>query len=101
MGRTKEMMMEHEADVAQAAAYLVHVGMLEHCEHHEETYGGMSWDLEPEFWRNAVADKKRGARGPVPWAENMEVRDYTDVLKAAYEEYCGDECGWCAKHAAE
>ena len=101
MGRAKEMMMEHEANVACAASYLVKVGMLEHCEYHDETYGGGVRDLESDFWRNAVADKKRGARGPVPWAEGMEVREYTDALKAAYEEYCGDECGWCAKHRDE
>jgi hypothetical protein len=101
MGQVKEMMIEHEQNVALAAAYLVKVGLLEQCEFHEEIYGGGSWDLESDFWRNAMADRNRGERGPVPWAADMEAREFTDTLKAAYDEYCGDECGWCAKYRDE
>ena len=101
MGRAKEMMIEQEQNVALAATYLVKVGLLEKCEFHEEIYGGGSWDLESDFWRNAMADRNRGERGSVPWAADMEAREFTDTIKAAYDEYCGDECGWCAKHRAE
>ena len=101
MGRAKEMMMEQEENTARAAGYLVRVGLLEHCEFHGETFGGGVWDLEADLWRNAMAERNRGMNGPVPWAADMEAREFTDTLKAAYEEYCGDECGWCAKHREE
>lgn len=28
----------------------------------------------------------------------LEAREYTDLLKAAYEDHFGDECGYCAKN---
>lgn len=87
MGRQKEMMLEHEANVALAAGYLVHVGLLEHCEMHDETYGGMQWDLESDFWRNAMADRNRGDRGPIPWAADIEAREFTDTLRDMRESW--------------
>lgn len=101
MGRAKAMMMEHEENLALGARYLVKAGLLEQCPYHEEIYGGGFWDLESDFWRNAMADRNRSENGPVPWAASMEAKDYTDTLKAAYEEYCGDGCGYCAKNMAE
>ena len=101
MGRAKEMMMEQERNVSVAAAYLVSIGRLEQCEFHNEITGGGDWELEDDFWRNVMADRNRGKRGPIPWAANMEAREFTDTLKAAYEEHCGDGCSWCAKHMAE
>jgi hypothetical protein len=101
VGRAKEMMIEQEQNRALAATYLVSVGLLSRCEYHDEIYGGGVWDLESDFWRNAMADRNRGANGPVQWAADMEAREFTDTLKAAYEENCADECSRCAKHRAE
>ncbi|WP_027991909.1 hypothetical protein [Sinorhizobium meliloti] len=101
MGRMKEMMLEREGNLALAADYLVQKGVLEKCEHHGEIFGGGYWDLEPEFWRNGMADRNRGASGPVPWAAEMEAREYTDLLKEAYEDHSGDGCGYCAKNMAD
>jgi hypothetical protein len=97
MGRAKEAMMEHEENLSAAAAYLVDKGILEECEAHGEIFGGGFFDLENDFWRNSMADRNRGDRGPIPWAADMEAREFTDLLKEAYESNCGDGCGRCAK----
>lgn len=97
MGRAKQAMIEHQENLQRAAAYLVRKGALEQCAYHEEIYGG-GMDLEEDFWRNAMADRNRGENGPVPWAADLEAREYTDLLKAAYEDHFGDECGYCAKN---
>lgn len=97
MGSVKNAMMEHETNLHFAAAYLVKKGALEQCSFHEEIYGG-DMDLDRDFWRYATADWKRGEHGLVPWASGMEQREFTDLLKAAYEDHLGDECGFCAKH---
>ena len=102
MGRAKEMMIEHEENFAAAAAYLVSKGYLAQCPYHGQIYGGGYDDLrEGDFYRFAMADRKRGYQGPVPWAANLEAREYTDLLKEAYEEHAADECGSCAKHRDE
>lgn len=97
MGRAKNAMMEHEANLHYAAQYLVTQNALEKCPYHEEIYGG-GMDLEKDFWRNAMADRNRGDNGPVPWAAGLQAREYTDLLKSAYEDHFGDECGYCAKN---
>jgi len=101
MGRAKQAMMENDENLALAAAYLVSQGKLEQCEFHGEIYDGGFWDLEGDFWRFAMADRNRGDRGPIPWAAELETREFTDLLKEAYEEHCGDCCGHCAKNAAD
>ncbi|CDZ43215.1 Hypothetical protein NGAL_HAMBI1146_59880 [Neorhizobium galegae bv. officinalis] len=101
MGGMKEMMIEHQEDVALASDYLVNKGVLQKCEYHGEIFGGGAWKLEGEFWRTAMADRNRGDTGPVPWATKIEAREYTDLLKEAYEEHCGDECSYCAKLMAD
>lgn len=101
MGQAKHMMMEHEDNLNSAAAYLVHVGLLEQCEYHDEIFGGGTFDLEKDFWRNAMADRKRGDNGPIPWAADLEAREFTDLLKEAYESNCGDGCYICDKNAAD
>lgn len=100
MGRAKAQMMEHEDNLARATEYLVQKGLLERCEAHDEVWGE-GWDIEPEFWRNAMADRNRGINGPVPWAVDMQAREYTDILKEAYESHTGDGCGRCAKLLAD
>lgn len=97
MGRAKAAMMEHEENLARATGYLVRKGTLEECEAHGEIYGGGYWDLE-DFWRNAMADRNRGGNGPIPWAADMKAREFTDLLKEAYESHTGSECGYCAKN---
>lgn len=96
MGRAKQAMMEHEDDLAAATAYLVQRGVLEECEAHGEVYGGF-FDLEEDFWKKAMADRNRGDNGPIPWAIGMKAREFTDLLKEAYEDHFGDGCGYCAK----
>lgn len=101
MGRVKEAMLEHESNLALAADYLARKDILEHCEYHGEIYGGGFWKLEQDFWRNAMADRNRGDNGSIPWAAEMEAREFTDLLKEAYENHCGDGCGYCAKNMAD
>lgn len=96
MGRAKEGMIRDQEHQHLAAAYLVSQGVLKQCPVHHEIYGGFM-DLEDDFWRNAMADRNRGKNGPVPWAAELEAREYTDYLKSAYEDHFGDECGFCAK----
>lgn len=101
MGHAKAAMMEHEENLAVAAEYLARKGVLKKCERHGEIYGGGFWNLEQEFWQNSMADRNRGDNGPVPWAANMEAREFTDLLKQTYENHYGDGCGYCAKLMAE
>ena len=95
------MLMEHEDNVASATSYLVKKGYLERCEWHDFVYEGGGGPLDDTFYRNAMADRKRGDSGPVPWAAELDSREYTDLLKEAYEEHCADECNLCAKHRDE
>ncbi|MNW07568.1 hypothetical protein D3C71_2042090 [compost metagenome] len=75
--------------------------MLSACEYHGTVYGGGSWELDSTFYRNAMADRNRGTNGPVPWAAAMKAKDYTDLLKEAYEEHCGESCFACDKNMAD
>jgi len=97
MGRAKDAMLEHEGDLAAATGYLVRKGVLKECEAHGEIYGGGFFKLESDFYRNAMADRKRRDNGPIPWAAKMAAGEFTDLLKEAYENHCGDGCGYCAK----
>ncbi|MFC2969473.1 hypothetical protein [Acidimangrovimonas pyrenivorans] len=101
MGGAKRAMMEHEDNLAAATGYLVDKGALEFCEFHGLAYGGGYSDLDSDFYRFAMADRNRGENGPVPWAAELEAREYTDVLKEAYEEHAADECYACAKNMAD
>ena len=99
MGRAKAAMMEHEENLALAVEYLERQGILERCEYHDEIYGG-GWDLEADFFKDAMANRNRGKNGPIPWAITLQAREFTDLLKEANEQYMGDRCGYCAKNAA-
>ena len=100
MGRAKAAMMEHEENLARATRYLVHKGLLEECEGHGEVWSE-GFDIEKDFWPQAMADRNRGINGPVPWAAELEAREYTDLLKESYESHIGFGCGRCAKLMAE
>ena len=98
MGAVKDDWMEHHGHVAMAAGYLVRRKLLRSCSVHGEVWGGGYDDLDGDFYRGAVGDWKKGADGPVAWASKLDVREFTDVLKEAYDEHCGDCCGYCAKN---
>lgn len=97
MGGSKNGMMERYDRLMLATEYLVRKGVLKQCEVHHDLYEG-NVDLDKDFWRYAMADKKRGVNGPVPWAEELEAREYTDLLTEARDSSFGDECGYCAKN---
>ncbi|MBZ9991411.1 hypothetical protein LB572_30405 [Mesorhizobium sp. BH1-1-5] len=101
MGGVKAAMMEHEENLAMAASYLVNIGRLESCEAHGTIYGGAAWDLEDDFYKQVMNDRNRGANGPVPWAAEMKAREYTDLLKEAYESHPGEACFACEKNLAD
>lgn len=100
MGRAKAQMMEHEDNLNAAAAYLVEKEQLVQCDIHDEIYAD-NFEIDPDFWPIAMSDKKLGENGPVPWADGMPAREFTDLLKSAWENHCGDGCGYCEKNAAE
>ena len=85
-----------EEQVAVAASYLVKIGWLQECEDHGVTYGGGEWDLESDFFKRVMSDRKKGQAGPAPWASQMESREFTDLLKEAYDSHPGDCCESCA-----
>ncbi|MCY0146879.1 hypothetical protein OEG84_03890 [Hoeflea sp. G2-23] len=101
MGGVKAAMMEHEDNLAVATAYLVEIGSLEECEAHGLVFGGGAWDLEPDFWKRVMGERKRGDRGSIPWAAEMKTREFTDLIKEAYESHFGDRCAHCDKIMAE
>lgn len=90
--------MERDDNIARAASYLAEIGTLESCEVHGEIFGGGYWKLEGDFYKRVMADRKRGINGPIPWAEEMGAREFTDLLKEASDSYPGDGCGYCAKN---
>jgi len=95
MGRAKEEMMQREDDLAAATGFLVQIGTLQECDGHGTIYEG-DGDLD-RLWPIAMAERKKGDGGRVPWAADMKARDFTDLLKSAFEENNGDECYACAK----
>lgn len=99
MGRAKEAMMEREDSLGAAVDFLVSVGTLDRCEFHGYTSEG-DGDLD-RLWPIAMGERKKGLRGRVPWAANMEAREFTDLLKEAFEDNCGAECYGCNKIANE
>ncbi|PTV74730.1 hypothetical protein [Agrobacterium pusense] len=101
MGGVKAAMMEHEENLAMASSYLVDIGRLERCEAHGSIYGGAVWDLEEDFYKQVMNDRNRGAHGPVPWAADMKAREYTDLLKEAYDDHPGEACFACEKNMAD
>jgi hypothetical protein len=102
MGRMKDMMMEREENLSAATDYLVSKKYLTRCEDHEEiVYGGGDFELDSTFYSHAMADRKRGVNGPVPWAAGMEPRGFTDLLKESYEDHPGSSCPRCDKWRAE
>ena len=98
MGRTKEAMMEREDNLNAAKAFLVEIGTLKECEEHGYIVGGDD-DLQ-RLWPIAMGERKRGANGRVPWAAAMKAKDFTDLLKEAYDDSCGD-CIGCDQRERE
>lgn len=94
-------MMDHDDELSQAVSYLIRKGLLTRCEYHGEVHDAGKLYLDKEFWPIAMADRNRGANGPVPWAAEFASKEYTDLLTRAYQEHCGDECGFCADHRAD
>lgn len=98
MGVLKHAMMEHQDNLAVATDFLVSVGTLQSCEYHELVFEG-DCDLG-QLWPIAMAERKKGSNGRVPWAANMKARDFTDLLKEAYEQ-AAMSCGLCDKWERE
>lgn len=96
MRSAKTAWMDHQDDLAAATAFLVSEGRLECCEIHGEVSGGGSDDLS-DFWPIAMTERRKGDHGKVPWAAGLKAREFTNLLKEAYEDHAGDECGYCAK----
>lgn len=86
---------DHENTMA-AAAYLYLRDKLEYCQHHDQYHGG-GWDFEKDFWPLATHHWKQKDAGPVGWAKDMELREFTDYLKQANEEYVAESCYFCDK----
>ena len=99
MGRNKELLMERQENEILATQFLVSIGTLEKCEIHDMVYDG-DGDLD-RVWPIAMGEKKKGSSGQVSWGANMQTREFTDILKQAYEQNCGEECYLCEKLARE
>lgn len=100
MSYHSEQQIRQEENRQMAAEYLADIGRLERCEAHGTVYGGAVWDLEDDFYKQVMYDRNRGANGRVPWAADMTAREYTDLLKEAYESHPGEACFSCAKNMA-
>ena len=99
MGGAKRAMMEHQDNLATATEFLISVGTLQTCEFHELIYDGDS-DLN-RLWPIAMGERKKGSNGRVAWAKDMEAREFTDLLKEAYEQNSAMSCGLCDKWKRE
>ncbi len=95
MGRAKAAMMEHEENVNRATSFLIKIGVLQTCQVH-----GTIFDKDGDIDRAypiAMSEKKKGENGLLYWAEDLENREVTDLIKEAYETHCGDICYSCEK----
>ncbi|WP_024311123.1 hypothetical protein [Sinorhizobium medicae] len=101
MGHHKEEELRRDENRQMAAEYLADIGRLERCGAHGTIFGGAAWDLEDDFYKKVMYDRNRGADGPVPWAADMKAREYTDLLKEAYENHPGEICFSCGKNMAD
>ena len=99
MGVLKRMMMERECNLAVATDFLVSIGTLQVCEHHEIAYEG-DGNLD-RVWPIAMAERRRGSNGRVPWAAGMKSCEFTDLLKDSYENHRADSCYACDKWERE
>lgn len=96
MGRAKEAQMIHDENLTSATSFLVSVGTLNQCEHHGYYFDG-DGDLE-RLWPIAMGERKKGDNGSVAWAGDLKAREFTDLLKEAYEDNSGVEsCMACDK----
>ena len=100
MGVLKRAMMEHQDKQAVATDFLLSVGTLQSCKYHEHILLEGDCDLD-RLWRIAMAERKKGSNGRVPWAAKMKARDFTDLLKEAYEQNVAMSCGLCDKWERE
>lgn len=91
MGRAKEAMMERADDLNAAKGFLIELGTLKECERHGYVVGGDE-DID-RVWPIAMSERGKGARGKVPWAAGMTGREFTDLLKEAFEDSTGDCIG--------
>ena len=92
MGITKRCVEDEEALRQQALSLLVEVGALEECEIHSGTYFDGNGDLEAAY---RLANARITSR-EVELDDDMSRRDFTDIIKKAYEEnYVLDECPAC------
>lgn len=98
MGRAKHAVMEHQDNLTVATDFLISVGTLQSCEYHELIFEG-DGDLN-RLWPIAMAERNKGINGRVPWAAALEAREFTDLLKEAYEQ-AAMSCGLCDKWERE
>lgn len=99
MGRAKAAMMEHEDNLNLAAGFLVKIGILQVCKAHGTIFE-KDWDIERAY-PIAMAEKKKGDKGLLGWAGDLENRELTDLIKEAYEAHCSESCFACDKVMSE
>lgn len=98
MGRAKEAMMEREDSLNTAKAFLADVGTLRACGRHGYIVGGDE-DLD-RLWPIAMSERKKGPNGRAPWAASVKPREFTDLLKEAFDDSSG-ECIGCYQNDRE
>ena len=99
MSVAKNAMMEHQDSLVVATDFLLSVGTLQSCEYHELIFEG-DGDLN-RLWPIAMAERNKGSNGRIPWAADMKAREFTDLLKEAYEHNAAMSCGLCDKWERE
>jgi hypothetical protein len=88
-------MEEKEAVRQDALDLLLETGVLEECKDHEGTYYDGSGDLEAAY----KAANAKVTKGELSLPGNMGRRDFTDVVKAVYEDNSGlESCPTCDKN---
>ena len=96
MGRAKDEMMRHDAQIQEATGIAVEAGVLRTCEYHTDiTMEGGADPQEAYKIGNA-----RFTRGELQ-ARFESRKELTDAIKAAIDEIALDECPLCAKMLAD
>jgi hypothetical protein len=98
MGRAKNERVRRDGLSDAAASYLVHVGTLSECESHGYLEDG-DGDLD-RLWPTALNDYEMNDDGPVPWAADLELWEFRELLKETYEGNCGN-CSVCEDEKSE
>jgi hypothetical protein len=97
VGIAKRRLEEQEELMNMALKILIETGQLAECEQHPGTYIDQGGDLSAAY----KLANYRITGGEIDIPENMDRREFTDIIKSTYEFNNADRCWACEKIESE